>query len=51
MITAFSITKHDVDSLERVERLQKMCKRKGLSFSHVVLEALKLYEKEVLDEQ
>ena len=45
MVVSFSVTKHDIDSAQRVERLKKVCLRNGLNFSHIVLEGLKMYEK------
>lgn len=44
MVVSFSVTKHDTDSVRRVERLKKVCLSEGLSFSHIVLEGLKMYE-------
>ena len=48
-VKTFSIKKLDKDNADRVEAIEGICIRNGISFSHVVLEALKLYKKENLD--
>lgn len=45
-IFSFSVKPADTDRLKLVEKLKVYAARNGLNFSHVVIEALKLYIRE-----
>jgi len=49
MVKTFSIRKLDKENADRVEAIEGICIRNGINFSHIVLEALKMYKKENLD--
>jgi len=51
MVISFSIKKFDKEGTDLVDNIKGMCIRNGISFSHVVLEAMAKYKKEVLDER
>ena len=43
-IYSFSIKKSDTKGLNTVKEVKELCDSKGLSFSHVIVEALKEYK-------
>ena len=48
---SFSHTPDDTESAELVKRYKNISFNNGINFSHLVLEALKLYETENLDKR
>jgi len=51
MVVSFSIRKFDKEHTDLVDDIKGTCIRNGISFSHIVLEAMAKYKKEVLDER
>jgi len=50
-VKSFSIKKLDKENSDMVEAIEGICIRNGINFSHVVLQSLTKYKKEVLDER
>lgn len=50
-IFTFAVSDTDKDNITRVTRLKKLCAKSGLSFTHLVLSALKDYEEKTYGEK
>lgn len=46
-VQSFSIKPDDIDALEELKKLRKYSKIKGISFSFLIIQAIKAYNKEL----
>jgi len=51
MVVSFSIKKFDKEHTDLIDEVKGICIRNGINFSHIVLESITKYKKEVLDER